>query len=73
VSPGRLELCVRGQTTSCETDEIGRVSIDQGCSRPLHRREGRVVYVEGRGSTTRRWPTQLFLFVLDKLANVRIR
>lgn len=76
VAPGRLELCVRGQTTSCETDEIGRVSIDQGVF-TVKRTDAKEGWFTSKGVFKFNYASlanaQLFLFVLDKLANVRIR
>lgn len=76
VAPGRLELCVRGQTTSCATNEIGSVSIDQGLF-TVKRADAKVGWFTSKGVFKFNYAAlanaQLFLFVLEKLANVRIR
>jgi hypothetical protein len=76
VAPGRLELCVRGQTTSCETEDIRSVSIDQGVF-TVKRTDAKEGWFTSKGVFKFNYASlanaQLFLFVLDKLANVKIR
>lgn len=74
VAPGRLELSVRGQNTSCETDDVASVSINQGVF-TVKRKDAKEGWFTSKGVFRFNYASlanaQLFLFVLERLTGIR--
>jgi F0F1-type ATP synthase assembly protein I len=75
VGAGFLDLCVRGETTHCDANDIASVHLDKGIF-TIKRTDAKEGWFSSKGVFKFNYGNlanaQLFAFVVDKLAGVRI-